>query len=77
MNEFTIREWLAYRAKMRRVGVHLRRARHECRGGECGRVFRCRSRGGHYACGRYVGACVGGDDNRCSACWLQLNGDVA
>lgn len=28
----------------------------------------CRAPGGRFACGRYVGACQGGDDNRCADC---------
>jgi hypothetical protein len=43
---------------------------------DCGRVFKCRAPGGRFTCGRYVGACSGGDDNRCAACannaWADL-----
>lgn len=41
------------------------------------RVFLCRDTDGGrhtgYACGAYVGACLGGsDDNRCAVCWCAL-----
>ena len=37
--------------------------------GSCGHVFVCR--GNPFACGRHVGGCTGGDDDRCSECWCR------
>lgn len=66
MDEFTADEWAVRCGKLRLI-----QARHECSGVFC-RVFRCRAnRSLPYpvACGRYVGACLGGsDDNRCADC---------
>lgn len=48
--------------------------RHEC-AGNCWGIFICRGpsddkRGG--ACGKWVGACVGGsEDNLCADCWVK------
>lgn len=65
--EFTTAEWAARPPRLRR-----RRVRHEpsCKG-NCGHVFRCRGHGKPRACGKYVGACLGGDGNLCNDCWFK------
>ena len=82
--EFTAAEWksrperLRHRRAIHGCGVWSKRERQlePLLLARCA-VFKCRSRGGRFACGRYVGACVGGsDDNRCADCWVKYWKDV-
>lgn len=78
--EWSASDWAKRPASLRDVLVY-----HGCGGGagfggddaHTERVFVCRAPGGRFACGRYVGDCVGGsDDNRCADCsckaWRDL-----
>ncbi|HEX4334650.1 MAG TPA: hypothetical protein VH062_01985 [Polyangiaceae bacterium] len=71
-DEWTAEEWAA----MVPADVGLTRkpaVKYEC-DGSCGHVFRCRSPGMRFACGRWFCACPGGsDDNRCAECWCRLD----
>lgn len=67
--EFTAEQWVKRPSVLRR-----RRAIHEGCDGRCGHVFRCR--GWKKACGRYFGACMGGDGNLCNRCWCRREKEV-
>lgn len=70
--EWSATEWRERRGTLRDVAVD-----HGCNSLHCEEsVFVCRAPGGRFACGRYVAACLGGDDNRCADCsnkaWADL-----
>jgi hypothetical protein len=77
--EWSAKDWDARPASLRTVRVHHGcGADHDSAGDpqDCGHVFVCRAPGGRFACGRYVGSCLGGGDNRCADCankaWADL-----